>query len=86
MQDLALALERPAEQDEALIDERVHELRVLGESVLLAQPAGPVPGTAALECHGEQHLHAETICKSEAPASVWVACLCEETYSESEAR
>ena len=44
VQRLAVALERAAEEDEAVLDERVHEARVLVPAVLLAQVARPVPG------------------------------------------
>src|SRR6186997_2924877 len=49
VQRLALALERPAENDLALVDEAVHERGVLVPALLLAHAAAPVPRPAALE-------------------------------------
>ena len=49
MQGLAVAFERPAEQDEAVVDERVHEVGMLVPGLLLAELARPVPRPAALD-------------------------------------
>ena len=56
MQDHALAAQRPPENDEAVVDQRIHEPGVLFESVLLAEIPRPIPGTAALETHREEHV------------------------------
>ncbi|HEY5429410.1 MAG TPA: hypothetical protein VIK04_09865 [Solirubrobacteraceae bacterium] len=55
MQDLALACDGSAEDDEPVVDERVHEARMLLPAVLLAQVARPIPRTTTLEPHGEEH-------------------------------
>jgi len=55
MQDLALASERSPKNDEPLLEQRVHESRVLIPAVLLAQIVRPIPGTATLEPNGEEH-------------------------------
>ena len=55
MEDIALALQRSAEDDEALIDERIHEPRVLLPPVLLAQTARPIPRTSSLQTDREEH-------------------------------
>src|SRR6476646_5380002 len=44
VQDVDAAFERAAEQDEAHLDEPIHEPRVLIPAVLLAHVARPVPG------------------------------------------
>ena len=55
MQDLALAGERSSEEDEPLINQPVHESRVLIPPVLLAQIARSIPPSAALEANREEH-------------------------------
>src|SRR4029453_5655533 len=45
-----------AEQDEALVDQRVHEVRVLRPLELLAHVLRPVPRAAALDTDDEQLL------------------------------
>lgn len=55
MQDLAATLERSAEHDEALVDQGIHEARVLLPAVLLAQIPRPIPWAAALQMNGEEH-------------------------------
>ena len=44
VEGLATALDRTSEQDEAVVDECVHEARVLGPQILLAHLSRPVPG------------------------------------------
>lgn len=55
MQDLVLASERPAEEDEPVIHQGVHEARVLVETVLLAKVAGPIPWATAFEANRKEH-------------------------------
>ena len=55
MQDLSLSVERPAQHDEPVLDQRVHELRVLLPAVLLAQIARPVPGTPRASRTAKKH-------------------------------
>src|SRR5512133_4324120 len=50
---LAVALERAAEDDRALVDEPVHERGMLVPSVLFPHLATPVPWPAALEPEDE---------------------------------
>src|SRR5579859_895487 len=56
MQDVPLAAQGAAQDDETLLDQRVHEPRVLGEPLLLTQATREVPRSAALEPDGEEHL------------------------------
>jgi hypothetical protein len=51
-QDVAAAFEGSAENDEPIVDKRVHEAGVLVPAVLLAQVARPGPRAAALEPDG----------------------------------
>src|SRR5207302_9683568 len=53
VQRLAVTFEWAAEQDEALVDEVVHELGVLVPAVLLTHVAAPVPRSAAFEPEDE---------------------------------
>lgn len=55
VQDVAVTSEWSAQHDETIVDERVHESRVLIPPVLLAQIPRPVPGPAALETYREEH-------------------------------
>ncbi len=55
VKDVAIARQRAAEQDEPVVDERIHEPRVLIPAVLVAKLSRPVPGPAALESNHEQH-------------------------------
>lgn len=55
MQGLDPAGKRSAEDDEPVIDERVHELRMLVPAVLLAHIAREVPGASTLETNREKH-------------------------------
>src|SRR5919109_2037884 len=50
--------DRAAEEDEAVVDERLHELRVLGPAVLLAQRARAVPRGTPLSDYDEVHASA----------------------------
>lgn len=55
MENLALARERSAQDEESVRDQGVHESRVLVPSVLLAKIARPIPWTATLEPDREEH-------------------------------
>jgi hypothetical protein len=55
VQDLAATLERSAEHDEALVDQGIHEARMLLPAVLLTQIPRPIPWAAALQMNGEEH-------------------------------
>src|SRR4051794_28217680 len=54
---VAVTLQRPAEQDEPVVDERVHEPSVFVPTLLLAKTARPVPGPTVLESNREEHGH-----------------------------
>jgi hypothetical protein len=43
--------DRPSEDDESIVDERIHESRVLVPACLLTPPARVVPGGAFRACH-----------------------------------
>ena len=54
VQHLAVALERAAEQDEAVLDQLVHDPRVLVPAVLLAQVAAQSQGPPRLAPDGAE--------------------------------
>ena len=55
MQDVAVASERSTEDNESLVDERVHKAGVLVPAVLFAQTARPIPWSTTLEPDCEEH-------------------------------
>jgi hypothetical protein len=55
VQNLALAGERSAEDDEPVIYQGVHEARVCVPTLLFEQIARPLPWTTTLEPHCEEH-------------------------------
>lgn len=55
MQHFPLATDRSAQDDEPVLDQGIHETRVLIKAVLLAQITRPVPGPTALETDREVH-------------------------------
>src|SRR5215472_12058943 len=60
VKSVAAAFERPAEQDETGLDERIHEVGVFLPAVLRAHVARPVPGPAPFEPDDEDG-HARTL-------------------------
>ena len=56
MQHVASILERTTEDYETVVDEGIHEPRVLIPTVLLTQVTRPIPGAAALQMNREEHL------------------------------
>jgi hypothetical protein len=56
--DAVLVRKRPAQDEEAGLDERVHEGRVHGPAGLLLQPPRRVPLRPRAEPNDEEHRHA----------------------------